>query len=73
MALPEYHRRRLARWRRVLLVVPLLALVLSEYLVGTRVARPDLFWGSVTLTAFFTAWALVATLWHYLILDGIEG
>jgi len=72
MAHPEYHRRRFALWRRVLVVTALLALLLSEYLLGTRVARPDLFWGAVTVTAFFAARALLAAAWHYLILDGID-
>ena len=73
MAGPEYHRRRLATWRRVALAMPLVAVLLSEYLLGTRLARPDLFWGAVTVTAFFATWAVLAAVWHYLILDGIDG
>jgi len=68
MGHPDYHRRRFAVWSRALLAVPLVAILLGEYLYGTRIAYPDRFWGAVILVAFFGAWALLATVWHYSIL-----
>ncbi|MFT4923726.1 MAG: hypothetical protein ACI8XM_002956 [Haloarculaceae archaeon] len=72
MAAPDYHRRRLARWRRVLVAVPLVAILLGEYLYGTRTGYPDLFWGALTVVVFFGAWAGLAATYHYAILSGID-
>ena len=55
-----------------LLVVALLAVLLGEYLYGTRVDHPDLFWGAVVVVAFFGAWAALAAAWHYVVLRGIR-
>ncbi len=72
MAHPDYHQRRFAAWSRTLLVVPLVAVLLGEYLHGTRAARPDLFWGAVVVIAFFGVWAALAAAWHYAILRGVD-
>jgi hypothetical protein len=72
MAAPEYHRRRLAAWSRALLAVPFVALLLGEYLHATRDGHPDLFLGGLALVAFLGAWAGLAAVWHYAVLDGAD-
>jgi hypothetical protein len=72
MAHPDDHRRRLGAWSRTLLVVPLVAVLLGEYLYGTRLTRPDLFWGAAIVLGFFGAWAALAAAWHYTILRGVD-
>ncbi len=72
MAHPDYHRQRLAAWSRALLAIPLVAVLLGEYLVGTRAAYPDRFWGALVVVVFFGAWAVLAAVWHYAILDAVD-
>jgi hypothetical protein len=68
MATYEEHRRQLVSWRRLLVGLPALTLLLAPYLLGTRTAYPALFWGAVALLAFFGAWAAGQAGWHYWIL-----
>ncbi|MFB6233634.1 MAG: hypothetical protein ABEH61_05190 [Haloarculaceae archaeon] len=72
MGHPEYHRRRVAAWSRALLAIPLVAVLLGEHLVGTRVGSPDRFWGALVVVAFFAGWALLAAGWHYSILRTVR-
>lgn len=68
MATFEDHRRRLAVWKRPLVAVPAVLLLLSPYVVQTRLAHPDRFWGAVALVGFFALWAVGRVVWHYSIL-----
>ena len=73
MGHPDYYRRRFSAWSRVLLAIPLVAVLLGEYLYGTRAAFPDRFWGVLVVVAFFGVWAVLAAVWHYTILRSVDG
>jgi len=72
MGHPDYHRRRFAAWSRTLLAIPLVAVLLGEYLYGTRLAYPGRFWGALVVVGFFGAWAVLAAAWHYSVLRGVD-
>jgi len=72
MASPTYHRLRFTRWSRILLAVPLLAVLLGRYLYATEAEYPVLFWGALVLVVFFGVWAGAAAAWHYWVLSGLD-
>ena len=72
MGHPDYHRRRFSAWSRVLLAIPLVAVLFGESLYGTHAASPDRFWGALVVVAFFGVWAVLAAGWHYAILRSVD-